>query len=29
MYLTLSNTGGVYSYDETSLAVGYVDIRQN
>lgn len=28
MYLTLSNTGGVYSYDETSLAVGYVDIRQ-
>lgn len=28
MYLTLSNTGGVYSYDETSLVVGYVDIRQ-
>ena len=28
MYLTLSNTGGVYGYDETSLAVGYVDIRQ-
>lgn len=28
MYLTLSNTGGVYSYDETSLAAGYVDIRQ-
>lgn len=28
MYLTLSSTGGVYSYDETSLAVGYVDIRQ-
>lgn len=28
MYLTLSNTGGAYSYDETCLAVGYVDIRQ-
>ncbi len=27
MYLTLSNTGGVYSYDETSLEIGYVDIR--
>ncbi len=28
MYLTLSNYGGSYYYDETSLELGYVDIRQ-
>ena len=28
MYFTLSNYGGSHFYDETSLQLGYVDIRQ-
>lgn len=28
LYLNLSPAGGVYEFDDTSLAIGYVDIRQ-